>query len=619
MKNIKLLLLSIGLIFLANSCKKEADISSPQTTTTTSANQHTNKHFNRKAGVYAAFPETFESASKTAYASADVTLATGTWNLDDALLGTSASDAKTGSKSVRIRNTGMLTMNYDLTDGATEVSIAHAVYGSDGNSTWDLYYSTNSGSTWTKTGNTITSSSTTLSTATFTVNISGNVRFQLRKISGGSSRINIDDFSITDNIGGGVVVANFPETFESASKTAYAAGDVTLTSGTWNLDDALLGTSASDAKTDAKSVRIRNTGLLTMNFDITTGASEVSIAHAVYGSDGSSTWDLYYSTNSGSTWTKTGNTITSSSTTLSTATFTMAISGNVRFQLRKISGGSNRINIDDFSITDNGGGGSGGGGSGTATRDDNMGMGNPSGATTNTSNMDNYLMEKTQYTLSYNNSKGGANWVSWHLSSAWLGSAARCNCFTSDNTLPSGYFKATTSNYTNTGFDRGHLCPSADRNGSSTDNSATFLMTNIMPQAPNLNQQGWANLEDYCRTLTSQGNELYIISGGYGQGGSGSLGGTTNTIAGGSINVPDHYWKVIVVLPIGTNDASRVSTSTRVIAIDMPNTQSVSSTWGSYRTSVDAIEAATGYDFLTNVSTTIQSSIEATVDSGPTN
>jgi len=162
------------------------------------------------------------------------------------------------------------------------------------------------------------------------------------------------------------------------------------------------------------------------------------------------------------------------------------------------------------------------------------------------------------------------------------------------------------------------MCPSGDRTGSSADNTATFLMTNITPQAPNLNEIVWENLEDYCRTLASQGNECYIISGGYGQGGSGSNGGTTNTIASGNINVPSHFWKIVVVLPNGTGDAGRVSSSTRVIAIDMPNTQTVNAhNWGYYRTTVDAIESSTGYDFLSNVSASIQSVIEAQVDNGP--
>lgn len=416
------------------------------------------------------------------------------------------------------------------------------------------------------------------------------------------------------------VYSNFPETFESGSKTAYAVGNVTLPSGTWSMDDALIGTLSTDLKNGSKSVRMRSSGKLTMLFDVTGGATQVTFKYGVFSGDGSSTFALFYSADHGSSWAQTGSNMTATST-FSTATFNMNLTGSVRFEIRKLTGGSTtRINIDDFAIINND---STGGGtppppdSTTATRDDNMALGNPSGATTNTSDLNNYLMVKDQYTLSYNSSKGCANWVSWHLSTAWLGAEPRCDCYAADASLPSGFFKPGASSYSGSGFDRGHMCPSADRTASATDNSATFLMSNMQPQAPNLNQQTWEHLEDYSRSLAQSGKELYIISGGYGSGGTGSNG--TATVTGGGVAISAHYWKIIVVLPIGINDVSRISASTRVIAVDMPNVQTVNAhNWDFYRTSVDAIESATGYDFLSNVPTSIQSIIEATVDNGPT-
>jgi endonuclease G, mitochondrial len=254
-----------------------------------------------------------------------------------------------------------------------------------------------------------------------------------------------------------------------------------------------------------------------------------------------------------------------------------------------------------------------------ATRDNNMALGNPSNATTATSNANNFLINRPQYALSYNNSRGSANWVSWHLSTAWKGSAPRSTTFTADTTLPTGFVKAFTSWYTNTGFDRGHLCPSDDRDASTADNQATFILTNIVPQSPINNQQTWRFLEDYARTLITAGNELYIVAGPGGTGGTGSV-GAADSIHSGDVTVPDFLWKVIVVLPVGSNDVTRVTTSTRVIAVKMPNDQTVNAhPWDFYRVSVDSIESLTGFNFLSSVSTSVQSVIEASVDNGPVN
>lgn len=245
----------------------------------------------------------------------------------------------------------------------------------------------------------------------------------------------------------------------------------------------------------------------------------------------------------------------------------------------------------------------------------NMMLGNPSGAVTNEINANNYLMVKPQYCLSYNNSKRTMNWTSWHLYSGDIGSTDRQDDFRSDATLPLSWYHVTESDYQYSvyGFDRGHMCPSADRTLTVADNSATFLMTNMIPQAPNNNQQTWGNLETYSRTLVNSGNELYIISGPYGQGGTSAKG--TFTVLASGVVVPSQTWKIIVVLPNGDNDLSRITTTTRVIAVVMPNTQACSANpWTYYRVSVDSLETLTGYDFLSSIPANIQSVIEANVD-----
>lgn len=399
--------------------------------------------------------------------------------------------------------------------------------------------------------------------------------------------------------------ATFPETFENGTKSSYTAGNASLGSGYWFFNNAMIGTSSSDRKTGAKSARIQSSGSIEMNFNTYFAVNFVTIQHAKYGSTSNSTWQLWYSTNNGTSWTQTGSTITTSTTTLSTSSFTLNLSAPARFKIVKLSG-TGILNIDNFLIDEPGE---------NTTRDDNLALGNPSNASTSLSNPNNYLLVKAQYALSYNSSKGGPNWVSWHMSNAWKGPAARCDCFTSDTQIPSTLFRAGPTSFSGSGFDRGHMCPSEDRDGSTADNAASFLMSNMIPQAPNNNQITWNNFETYCRNLLNQGNELYILSGGYGSGGTGSNGGITYSLSNGRINVPSAMWKVVLVLPIGSNDASRVASNTRLIAVNVPNTQTASSQpWKNYRTSVDQIEALTGLDFFSNVSTTIQSSIESVTD-----
>lgn len=247
------------------------------------------------------------------------------------------------------------------------------------------------------------------------------------------------------------------------------------------------------------------------------------------------------------------------------------------------------------------------GGGTTTTTSRHLTLGNPTGAVTNASYERNYLINRTQYAVGYDRWLGTPIWVSWHLQASDLGSTARTDAWATDTTLPTGWYRVRYADYTNGGWDRGHMCPSADRTSSTTNNAATFIMTNILPQAGGNNSGPWARLEDYCRTLIGQGNELYIVSGR-----EGSLG----TVLGqGLVDIPASVWKVVVVLPVGKNDLTRVTTRTRVIAVSMPNADSVSGTpWSSYRVTVDSIEAATGVDIMPLVADSIEAVLEASVD-----
>ncbi|OWK46727.1 DNA/RNA non-specific endonuclease [Fimbriiglobus ruber] len=245
-----------------------------------------------------------------------------------------------------------------------------------------------------------------------------------------------------------------------------------------------------------------------------------------------------------------------------------------------------------------------------------LAMGNPSGASSDTGSADNFLMQKPYYALSYNNTKGTPNWVSWCVHAGDFGPAPRSQ-FYPDSDLPSIFKHVTPRDYTDSGFDRGHMCPRSDRTSTTTAANATFAMTNIIPQAPAVNQKAWADLEDYCRLLVQRKHQtLYIIDGPQGQGGTGTK-GQADTIARGKVVVPAQCWKVILVVDGGTGtsaDVGRVGSDTRMIAVVMPNVQSTGHGWAKFRTSVREVERLTGYKFFDRVSAAVIEPLKDQVD-----
>ena len=250
-------------------------------------------------------------------------------------------------------------------------------------------------------------------------------------------------------------------------------------------------------------------------------------------------------------------------------------------------------------------------------------FGNPTDAFTDTSLTVNYLMVKPQYTLSYNTSTLCPNWVAWHLDNENMGSADRMDDFRPDPDLPAGWYgiKKADYQYNKYGFDRGHVCPSADRTTTKEDNSMTFLMTNMVPQSPDNNRVIWMHFENFERELVKDGNEVYIIAGPYGTGGTSSKGTFDEipvTLKSGEIlhmNVPAYTWKVLVAIPSGEGDLSRIDESATVIAINVPNKMGMQKTgdWEQFLCSVDDIEKQTGYDFFELLPDDIEDKLEAKV------
>ncbi|WP_309709835.1 DNA/RNA non-specific endonuclease [Armatimonas sp.] len=238
-------------------------------------------------------------------------------------------------------------------------------------------------------------------------------------------------------------------------------------------------------------------------------------------------------------------------------------------------------------------------------------LGNPDDATESPRNQDHFLMARPQMTLSYNNTLRFPNWVAWHLKASDIGETERSN-FVPDPDLPSGFEAITTRDYSNSGYDRGHNCPSKDRTASPEDNQVVFYMTNITPQQHGMNAGPWEGLESYCRTLANSGNELYIMCG------HGFRDKDFKTIGSDGIAVPDFGWKIVLVLPEKSgNDLERVTAETRIITIQMPNISTISrQPWDKYLTTVTELEKVTGQTFLKGISSSVAQILKQKRDEG---
>lgn len=211
------------------------------------------------------------------------------------------------------------------------------------------------------------------------------------------------------------------------------------------------------------------------------------------------------------------------------------------------------------------------------------------------------LLVKPQFVVSFDSTRKNPRWTSWELTKAWLGPTSRAESFEPDPTLPAGMPQAKESDYAHSGYDRGHICPSADRTDSKADNDSTFEFTNAVPQTVESNTGTWESLERYERSLVADaGKHLFIIAG--------SRYEAEQTI-GAAVSIPTSMFKVIVVLDGDHPTAADVTTSTRVIAVDIPNTHAVHGSWTGYRTTFGTLESQTGLKFLSDVAPSIHDAL----------
>ena len=212
-----------------------------------------------------------------------------------------------------------------------------------------------------------------------------------------------------------------------------------------------------------------------------------------------------------------------------------------------------------------------------------------------------FLTDKAgRYALLYDTLYRQAAWVAYRLTRTEVEyrGAERSNRFLPDPKVRErGWPTAVTSDYTHSGYDRGHLLPSADRDDTPRENAATFYLSNISPQRPVLNRGVWKSLEEQVRRWAVTYDSIYVVTGGI-------LSPELDRIKGG-VGVPEYFFKVVLV---------RDGEEYRCVGFLIPNGKEISGKFIDYLVPVDEVESRTGYDFFPLLSDSIEERIEALCD-----
>lgn len=184
-------------------------------------------------------------------------------------------------------------------------------------------------------------------------------------------------------------------------------------------------------------------------------------------------------------------------------------------------------------------------------------------------------------TIGYDGKHRQAAWVMYLLTGENVKNKVvkRSNRFRKDPLLTVDY--ALTSDYTNSGYDRGHLCPSDDMCWSRQSMQTTFYMSNISPQSPGLNRGLWKQLENRVRKWAVDNDSIIVLTGAV-------LDSVLGHIGRNNVSVPSKFYKIVVDISHPTYKA---------VAFVMEN-RPLEGGFEEYSCSVDEIERMTGLNFF---------------------
>ncbi|MGL4853114.1 MAG: DNA/RNA non-specific endonuclease [Phocaeicola sp.] len=204
------------------------------------------------------------------------------------------------------------------------------------------------------------------------------------------------------------------------------------------------------------------------------------------------------------------------------------------------------------------------------------------------------IIQKKGFTLSYSADYKTPQWVAWELTKQeTIGDEERTNKFLPDPDVRGA--KAYTGDYTNSGYDRGHMAPAGDMKWSSQAMQESFFLSNICPQNPNLNRGDWKDLEEKSREWAKKYGAIYIACGPIYDN------PHPKRIGNNQVGVPDAFYKVILL---------NYPKNPQAFGFIFDN-KSGHKSLEKYIVTVDSVEKRTKIDFFPALPDELEKSVEA--------
>lgn len=227
---------------------------------------------------------------------------------------------------------------------------------------------------------------------------------------------------------------------------------------------------------------------------------------------------------------------------------------------------------------------------------------------------DKYDKDGINYSVEWDCGKKSQRWTCYQMYKGYGGNAGYYGSFEEDPDCPYyARFPDTYSYYRGSGFTRGHICPSADRQYSSLANHQTFYYTNMQPQYYNFNagenyKGVWVRMENKVRTWANNSTKdtnnksvpdtLYVCKGG-------TIDNEKQILQRikGELIVPKYFFMAILCkTPKGYKALGFWAEHKNIVETDELK---------NYVVNIDELERLTGIDFFCNLPDDTENKVES--------